>query len=330
MRNTTEKKKKFKLFDFNRDGKGVYEQEDRKPNLKFFFVLLWRKLSQLLQLNLIMLLQVLPILGIVLINIFGAKTFNSVSTLYAPLYGISKIVESPSLLNKLDLFGKQVETPLITPIMLLGMAVLAAFLFITFGWQNVGAAYVLRGLFRGDPIFVFSDFFYAIKKNWKQGFVIGVIDFICCSVLIADIFFFVTSPSSLGIDIMLGIMVAVAIIYIFMRFYIYQLLVTFDMKILKIIKNSLIFSILGIFRNLVAIVGIILLLGIHVLLVIWLIPMGISIPLVLPFVYLPAIIGFISVYAAYPVIDKYLIAPYKNENDNGDDITDEPISNEQV
>ncbi|MBQ8848885.1 MAG: hypothetical protein IJ011_00965 [Clostridia bacterium] len=313
MKNKNEKKKKFKLFDLNRDGKGVYEEENRKPNLKFFFVLLWRKLTQLLQLNLLMLFQVLPILGIVLINIFGAKTFNTSSALYAPLYGISKIVDSPALFNKLDLIGNQIEAPLVTPLMLLGMAVLAIFLFITFGWQNVGAAYVLRGLFRGDPVFVFSDYFYGIKKNWKQGLIVGMIDFVCCAVLIIDIYFFMTSASSLGIDIMLGIMVAVAIIYIFMRFYIYQLLITFDMKIIKMIKNSLIFSILGIFRNLMGLIGIVLLLALHVILIIWLLPMGITIPLILPFVYIVAIIGFISVYAAYPVIDKYMIAPYESE-----------------
>ena len=327
MRNNNEKKKRFKLFDMNRDGKGVYEEENRKPNLKFFFILLWRKFTQLLQLNLLMLLQVLPVLGIILINIFGAKTFNAADPLYAPLYGISKIVESPSLLSRLDIFGKQIEAPLITPLMIAGMAVLAIFLFVTFGWQNVGAAYVLRGLFRGEPMFIFSDFFYGIKKNWKQGLVVGMLDFVCCSVLAIDIYFFITSASSIGIDIMLGVLVAVAVIYIFMRFYIYQLLITFDMKTIKIIKNSLIFSILGIFRNLVGMVGIILFLAIHVLLILWLLPMGISIPLVLPFIYVPAIIGFITVFAAYPVIDKYLIAPYKNEeNNDSDEQQEDPLS----
>ena len=62
--------------------------------------------------------------------------------------------------------------------MMVGMAVLAVFLFVTFGWQNVGAAYVLRGLFRGEPMFIFSDFFYGIRKNWKQGLIVGMLDFV--------------------------------------------------------------------------------------------------------------------------------------------------------
>ena len=53
------KKKKFRLFDMNRDGKGVEEEEDRTPNLKFFFKLFFRKFSKLIQLNLLMIFQVL-------------------------------------------------------------------------------------------------------------------------------------------------------------------------------------------------------------------------------------------------------------------------------
>lgn len=329
MKKQYKKTKKFKLFDFNRDGKGVYEKEDRKPNLKFFFVLLWRKLTQLLQLNLLMLLQVLPIIGIIVINIFGAKTSNVTNALYAPLHGISKIVESPALISKLDIFGQQIASPLISPLMLLGMAVLGLFLFVTFGWQNVGAAYVLRGLFRGDPIFVFSDFFYAIKKNFKQSLIVGMIDFVACALLVADLYVMLTSTSGLAFDIVLGIIVAISIIYLFMRFYIYQLLITFDLKTIKILKNALIFSILGIFRNLIALVGIFIFIIIHVLLILWLLPLGITIPLVLPLVYSASFIAFITVYAAYPVIDKYMIAPYKDElasedtQENTEDITEE-------
>lgn len=312
------KKKRFKFFDMNRDGKGVYEAENRKPNLKFFFVLLWRKFSQLVRLNLLMLLQIVPIIGIILIFVLGAAVPYAQDPLYAPLYGITKIVESPALVTTLDMVGIQVNVPYTTTWMLVGMIALAVFLLVTFGWQNVGAAYVLRGLFRGDPVFVFTDFFYAIKKNFKQGFLLGIIDAICSAVLIFDIYFFITSGSSLVMDIMMGITVAIAIIYLFMRFYIYQLLITFDLSIFKILKNSLIFAILGVLRNVVASIGIVILLVLHLLLILWILPLGFSIPIVLPFVYIVAIIGFISVYAAYPVIDKYMIAPYNKNNDSED------------
>lgn len=325
MKKIKKDKKKFKLFDLNRDGKGVYETENRKPNLKFFFILLFRKITQLLQLNLLMLVQVIPIVGIIAIILFGAKTYNVIDPTYAPLYGISKIVDSPALSTKLDFFSHQLEAPLTTPLMLFGIIALALVLFVTFGWQNVGAAYVLRGLFRGDPVFVFSDFFYGIKKNFKQGLIIGMLDFACCFALVIDLMFFFSSNA-----IIFGIILAIAIIYIFMRFYIYQLLITFELKTFKLIKNALIFSILGIFRNVVALIGIVLLLVIHLFLIWWLLPIGISIPIILPFFYIISIIGFITVFAAYPVIEKYMIKPYENQseaNEASDDIeaSDAPV-----
>ncbi|MBE6649666.1 MAG: hypothetical protein E7614_09185, partial [Ruminococcaceae bacterium] len=55
-------KKKFKLFDMNRDGKGVNPGEDTTPNLKFFFKQLARKFSKIISLNILMIFQVIPIL----------------------------------------------------------------------------------------------------------------------------------------------------------------------------------------------------------------------------------------------------------------------------
>ena len=98
-----------------------------------------------------------------------------------------------------------------------------------------------------------------------------------------------------------------------MRFYMYLLLVTFELKTFKILKNSLIFSVLGLKRNVLAFLGIVLLLALHITLLVVFLPVGISIPLVLPFVYILATFGFISTYAAYPVIEKYMITPYKSE-----------------
>ena len=92
-----------------------------------------------------------------------------------------------------------------------------------------------------------------------------------------------------------------------------MLLVTFDMKIFKIIKHSLIFSILGIKRNIMALLGIVLLVVLHIALTIALFPIGITLPLILPIVYAIATTAFMAAYAAYPVIDKYMIAPYAEE-----------------
>ncbi len=306
----SKKTKKFKLFDLNRDGKGVFEKEDRKPTLKFFFKLFARKFTQLLQLNLLMLFQIIPLLIIAGIYFLGLKTSCATEMIYAPLYGINQVIPSIGVSTQLDFAGIQMELPVLSPDGWIVIICMLVFLAVTFGWQNAGSAYVLRGLFRGDAVFVFSDYFYAIKRNFKQAFLTGLIDFICCLVLVIDFVYFYFRTGSFGADFMYFAIFAIALIYIIMRFYLYNLMITFDLSFFKILKNALIFSILGIKRNIMALLGIILLLALHIGLIFLTLPLGVSIFLIIPLVYILAIIGFIATYAAYPIIERYMITPY--------------------
>lgn len=318
-------KKKFKLFDMNRDGKGVYDTENRKPTLGFFFKLFFRKFSQLLQLNLLMLPMVIPVVAILFMFFLGNKTYVATDTMFAPLYGLNFSTSAlPEITQLLDLSSFQMDLPAATLTSQIIMLLLVVFLAVTWGWQNAGATYVLRGLFRGDPVFVFSDYFYGIKRNFKQAFFLGLIDFICLVVLIVDFIYFSGVGGSLALDLMYFATMGLLIIYLTMRFYMYNLLVTFDIKNFKLLKNSLIFSVLGLKRNIMAYIGIILLVALHAALIVIFIPVGISIPIILPFVYIMATIGFIVTYAAYPVIEKYMITPYQTSDDEGeaDEISD--------
>ena len=319
MKNSGETtKKKFKLFDMNRDGKGVYEQENRKPTLGFFFKLFFRKFNQLLQLHLLMLFMVIPFIVLLCIFILGEKTPTVTDLTYAPIYGINNVVGATGIQNALDLTALQMEVPVFSPV--INVLIIAMFLALalTWGWQNVGAAYVLRGLFRGDAVFVFGDYFYGIKRNMKQAFFLGLIDFICSAVLILDFMFFYNLTGSFGFDFMYFMIFALIIIWIMMRFYLYNLLITFNLKNFKILKNSLIFSILGIKRNIMAFLGILALIILHVLLIFLILPLGFAVALILPFVYILAAIGFMGTYAAYPVIERYMIEPYQNEQADTD------------
>lgn len=294
----------------NKDGKGVYEVESRKPTLGFFFKLYFRKFTQLLQLNLLMLVMVIPLIAILFIYLMGDKTPTVTDPVYTPLIGIATSSPMPKLFNTLDLSSIQMEVPVFSQTSIIVIIALLVFMAITWGWQSVGSAYVLRGLFRGDPVFVFSDYFYGIKRNFKQAFFLGLIDFVITAVLIVDFSYFSNMTGSFAMDFMYYATIAMLIIWIMMRFYIYNLLVTFELKNFKIIKNSFIFSMLGIKRNFMALLGIVLLIVLHVLLIFVLLPIGISIPLVLPFVYIISTFGFMATYAAFPVIQKYMIDPY--------------------
>jgi uncharacterized membrane protein YesL len=299
----------------NRDGKGVVE-ENTKPTLAFFFKSLMRKFPQLLRLNILMLFQILPLIFIAIVFLAGDKTPSATSTTYAPLLGIDQVISSPNVSQSLDMASIQMGLPVFSPIITCTIIVLALFLLITWGWQNVGATYVLRGLVRGDAVFVFTDYFYAIKRNLKQGFFMGIVDLLLSAVLVIDFIYFYQRTGQFGMDFMYFVIFALAIIYFLMRFYVYLLLITFDMKNFKIIKNSLIFSILGIKRNIMAFIGIAIVIVLHALLIWFLISTPLGFAMILPFVYLLALTAFMSAYAAYPIIDKYLIEPYAADQDD--------------
>ena len=113
---------------------------------------------------------------------------------------------------------------------------------------------------------------------------------------------------------------ALAILYFFMRFYIYHLQITFELSIRKILKNALIFTTLGIKRNLMALLGMVLLTAIVVGLValtIGLFGMNLlPIPVMISLMIYLAATAFISSYAAYPIIDRYMIAPFVSNEES--------------
>ncbi len=310
------KKKKFKLFDMNRDGKGVEPGEDRTPNLKFFFKQFWRKLPQIISVNLLMIFQALPIVISVLLIFASPMTPVQSNAEYAALHGISTfssdaVANLSSALSAYQMQGLMAYNTyvywIIIPLML--------FLFVTFGWQNVGATYVMRGLVRGDAVFVWSDYFYGIKKNLKQGFILGVIDFLAIGILALDISIYINSPVTMMNNIMYSLSVALIIIYIMFRFYIYLQIITFNISIFKAMKNSLKFIILGIKRNLMALLGIFIITAIAVLMIVLLLPLGLGVVIILPFLYYLGFYQFITTYAAYPVIKKYMIDPPQKSNE---------------
>ena len=302
-------KKRFKLLDPMRDGKGVEKGEDTTPTLGRFFKLWGRKFWKLISLNFLMVVQILPIGLIVLLYFMGPKIPTLYSPLYAPLLGAQTAAPTTvgmTLFNSAA--GLMHQTPVYNSWAHWVMGVLVVFQLITYGWQRTATTYILRNLVRGDGVFMISDYFYAIRRNLKQGFIMGVID---CAALFAlgfDLFYFWNAPTTGSNNVMYLTIFALVFIYGVMRFYTYLMMVTFDMKLGKIFKNALIFTVMGFKRNILALLGMGLLTGIFAVLIIFL---GQPIPAfyIIPFLCLLGFCGFMYTFAAYPVIEKYMIAP---------------------
>ena len=302
--------RKLKLLDPMRDGRGVEKGEDTTPNLKYFFKLLGRKFWKLVSINLLMLIQILPLLLCFLAEATGPKEPVQSSPLYATVLGSQVASSTSGGMTLLNLVGNlSYEWPTFNSPVNWIMVGLIAFHVLTYGWQKVGATYLMRNLVRGEGVFVFSDFFYAIKRNFKQGFILGIIDCIICGILYVDFAYFSQMPSATMTNIMYFVIVALVIIYVAMRFYMYLLLVTFNIKFTKLFKNSFIFAFLGMKRNLMAGVGILTMAGLVVALNLLLFQINVAVGLIIPFLFFMAVMAFMYTYAAYPVIKKYMIDP---------------------
>lgn len=308
------------IFGFKKKEKPDVEREDKTPNIAYYFKLLWRNAGKILTLNLIMDFMLFPLVAILIIYLFGRQTTTVPSATFAPLLGTQLLSETVSggssvMGAMLGVFGELQDAAFPTTPAIIIMAVLALFTIVTWGWQNVGAAYNLRSLVRGDSCFLLSDYFYAIKRNWKQGLIFGLVDVTVIGVLIFDLYYYGSSLLDPAIQengaffyyAVLFLSVALAVIYVFMRFYIYLMMITFDLSIKKLLKNALIFSMLGIKRNFLALVAISTVALANLLIITPALSIGFTLPIILPFFYLPAFAGFTSTFAAYPNIKKYMI-----------------------
>lgn len=299
-------------FFFRNQNRPDAVAEDTTPTLGYFFKLLWRKAGKLLSLNLMMAMLYIPLIACVIIYLFSKTIPTTESALYAPLLGIQIGGGSPVANLLLGAFSRQLNVPVLTGWRTVVILVLIGFTVLTWGWQNVGATYNLRSLVRGDSCFLFSDYFYAIRRNLKQGFFFGLLDVGVIVVLAVDFFYFSALADVFLFGVFYMIFVVLAVIYTVMRFYVYHMMITFDLSVKKLLKNALIFVMLGLKRNLMALLGLALLIGLNLWLILWGLSVGLSIFLILPIFYLPALAGFIAAYASWPNIQRYMIDAYTN------------------
>jgi len=311
-------KKKFNLFD------AFYSKRDRRDDLKaewhertflYFFPLCWQNMTRLLYLNIIYVLGNFPIFLVMLAlsrNLHMHATAPS-NALYAPFYGAMKLgALSPASTAFSGMYGATTDVALWTP---LARAVLIAGIVLllgTFGPVTTGVTYIMRNIVKGEPIFLFNDFFYAIRRNLRQSIILGVIDLFAVALLAYDIYFFYLNPGLPLSGAFIVISLFLLVVCLVMRFYSYLMMITFDLSMFKILKNSLIFSLLGIGRNILAAIGIALVIVLNYGLAIIFLPLGV----VLPFVLTVSLCMFIRIYAAWPKIKKVMIDPYYDENGN--------------
>jgi len=312
-----EKNKRLRIFDFQRDGKGISKSDKLKQSgLKRFFITFKNNFGKLVYSNIYMVLGNFPIIFLiaVLSGATKADAYTPLSDNFQNLGGMD-LIESvtPFSMSQYAVNGLQDQILVNTPLSYVFYG-LGALTLLTFGLVNVGTAYIFRNIARGEPVFIWHDFWYAIKRNWKQALPFGIIDGIINCILIFNIYTTVINTSGFWTSMMFWANIVLVILYFFMRCYIYVQMVTFKLSVFKIIKNSLIFALLGLKRNLMALICSVLCIVLEFVFFFslggFLVPFGVAAPLAI----MLSLMAYAKVYAAYFKIKELMIDPYYKDH----------------
>lgn len=180
-----------------------------------------------------------------------------------------------------------------------------------------GLTFVCRNYAREEHAFILSDFWDAVKNNWKQFLVNGLICYVFYMLMSVAISFYSTQVQQNSLlYVPLVVCLVLAFLFICAQFYIPVMIITFDLSLSKIYKNALIFAIIGLWRNLmlIAIIGVFILVAVIFFLV--LPPLAIMVLLVLLIFWAFGFFGFLVNFAVYPLLVKYIIKPYEKEQED--------------
>lgn len=314
---TNKTKKRFKLFDFQKEGKGVSKNNaEHKPGFKRFLATYRTNFSKLVSVNIFFVLGNFPVLFLIaaLSGLSKNEVFLPLSDLFQNINGLIQADGgyTPYKLSLFALEGLQNQTyaPTVITYIMYGIGALTVF---TFGPVNASTAYIIRNMVAGEPVFVWTDFWYAFKRNVKQALPFGIVDVIINALLIFNVYTLITSTADFFASVMFWSTIVLSIVYFFMRYYIYVQMVTFKLSVFKILKNSLYFTLLGLKRNFAALFGILALLFFELLFLLGssvLMPFAVAAPLTMLF----STFAFMKVYASYYKIKEIMIDPYLKEH----------------
>ncbi len=317
-----------KIYNFfsgsnNRSGQGISKKQvefDKKLGFKFFFKLMKMRLGKFSGSNLIFALCniVIFIALYALTGAFDDSTTTAANPLYATVNAIAKNDSSASVATLYSIYCGTTTMRVLSTVSNIMLKSIYA-LVITFGLSSIGMIYNMRNICTGEHVDTWHDFFYAIKRNIKQGSIIAIIDGLVLYLLIYDLMVYSASQDNSFMHLVFYYaIILITVIYYIMRFYIYLQLVSCEMKISKMFKNAFLLTSLGIKRNLVAILATVVTVFVFIYMF-FILPQAAIIAFCM---IMFSLLYYIGTYCAYPVFKKYVVDPYYAEHP--DELPEDP------
>ena len=180
-----------------------------------------------------------------------------------------------SSLNLTTLYG-MLSTEGVTPqdvsgVVMTWLLILAPCVAIT-GPFNAGATYVLRNWARDEHSFIWSDFWDAVKGNWKQALAVSAVSGVMLPLVYVGTYFYMAQMRQSILFVMpFGLVLLVGMLWSLSTMVMYDMMVTYDLKLKDVIRNSLLLT-MGRFPYALLFKLITLIVPILAFLVLWFVP----------------------------------------------------------
>lgn len=274
----------FGLFNFDKPGPGVNKDEPPKAAPIRYFEIYFRKFTKLCQANLIFFLPVAAAVALMVFLYIGLPHF------------VLHIGQGDSAVEM------DVWTRYVVPLPLILVSPFAA-----------GLTLITRNFAREEHAFVWSDFWDAVRDNWKYFLLNGVVVYAAYVILSFAITFYGNRAAQESLYyVPFWMCVLFSVLFLFAQYYLPIMFVTFDLKFGQAYKNAMIFILAGFGRNLLLTV----LFGGLLFLVVTVIPLINLVVFIFALLLLFVVFAWVSYtvnFTVYPVINRYMIQPYEKQ-----------------
>ena len=203
--------------------------ERAKGPFAHFFISGWNHLVRLMGVNVLFLLFNIPSLAIA----FGFSIVFMPGIVSA--FNLNKFISITA-----DAGTEVVSYQLLSLLMVFFVISVTASLLICIGPFQTGFAQVYKDIRNGTSVSLFGSFKVGLKENWKKALVSMFIGIFLSAVFILAVSFYLNMKTDLGIVI--GTVFCVLYVaFILVQNFAYNLMVTTDLKLGQIYKNSLLF-----------------------------------------------------------------------------------------
>lgn len=272
--------------NYDRPGKGVEKDEPELSGAAKFFTIFFRRLSKFAQLNLTFMI---PVVGVLLLMLV---------VYIMPVQRYSLEITMASNIVKLSLWELYaVPLPLI---------LLAPF--------HTGVMVVTKRLANEEYAFVWSEYWKGVKDNWKQGLLNGILCYLAYLILSFSIIYYYNQLTAQWFNfIPLALVLLLLIVFVLAELYIPLMIVSVDLKFTHIVKNSIIFGIMSLFKNLLTII----ILAAVLVVMFFMQTMGLTIILCGIFVatLFFSFTAYVVTFFGYPMIRDYVIKPFDRKEE---------------